>query len=408
MRSIENNRGRNVYILGAGFSKEAGLPVMASFLETARHAIDWLENQGRTKEAKSVRVLLDFRGKATSATFRGVRIDIDNIEELFSLASATGDRKLEATCTRAIAAVLYYAKRTSDQLCCFLTPERGRRPLSSWHPLAGRLAKPRNYLAWVYDYYASILGGRVKAGNRGSYDTIITLNYDLVLEEALRNLRIPFNYGLPTKDIVFDPSAFWIKRRYYRDSVEILKLHGSLNWVAPMEKPRLLPLKGIPSLDRLDAAAIYSMAVYIFGSYVNILKAGKIPLLLPPTWRKTFGMQLSVVWRRALASIQQADRIVVVGYSFPETDLHIRYLLAAGLMTSRRSPSIWVVNPQKGLERKIRTTFWGNTRPQFGPRLHFVRRTAAHFFFSPSWIQKIGRNRSWFTGTLRVAQRGIN
>ena len=43
MRPYNDN---NVYILGAGFSAEAGLPVISSFLARMRDAVDWLDKNG--------------------------------------------------------------------------------------------------------------------------------------------------------------------------------------------------------------------------------------------------------------------------------------------------------------------------------------------------------------------------
>jgi hypothetical protein len=76
----------NVYILGAGFSAEGGLPVVSGFLQRMRDSHPWLVSKGRTKEAEAVQRLLEFRLEATSASY-WTKIDLENIEELFSLAS---------------------------------------------------------------------------------------------------------------------------------------------------------------------------------------------------------------------------------------------------------------------------------------------------------------------------------
>jgi hypothetical protein len=40
----------NVYLLGAGFSADAGLPTIADFLNQMRDSTDWLAQQGRQAE----------------------------------------------------------------------------------------------------------------------------------------------------------------------------------------------------------------------------------------------------------------------------------------------------------------------------------------------------------------------
>src|SRR6266436_1423071 len=77
----------NVYILGAGFSFEAGLPLINNFLVRMRDSHEWLKAQGRLAEADAVQKVLEFRLKAASAAYY-VNLDLENIEELFSLASA--------------------------------------------------------------------------------------------------------------------------------------------------------------------------------------------------------------------------------------------------------------------------------------------------------------------------------
>src|SRR5437016_3900778 len=64
------NNDNNVYILGAGFSVEAGLPVISSFLARMRDAVDWLEKDGRDDERKAIERVLDFRHKSAAAGYR--------------------------------------------------------------------------------------------------------------------------------------------------------------------------------------------------------------------------------------------------------------------------------------------------------------------------------------------------
>src|SRR5262245_37484777 len=83
---LENDH--NVYILGAGFSKDAGLPLVSDFLRRMRDSHPWLL-QSRA-EAKAVESVLGFRLRAASAAY-WVTLDLENIEELFSLASISDE-----------------------------------------------------------------------------------------------------------------------------------------------------------------------------------------------------------------------------------------------------------------------------------------------------------------------------
>jgi hypothetical protein len=77
----------NVYILGAGFSADAGIPVIKHFLNVMRDSLNFLRDQGREWERKAVEDVLVFRKEAASAALR-VKLNIENIEDLFSLAAA--------------------------------------------------------------------------------------------------------------------------------------------------------------------------------------------------------------------------------------------------------------------------------------------------------------------------------
>lgn len=87
-KSFTMETNHNVYILGAGFSFDAGIPLVYDFLNFMRDSLGWLENNGRDAEAQAVKNVFDFRKQASAATER-INLNLENIEELFSLASAS-------------------------------------------------------------------------------------------------------------------------------------------------------------------------------------------------------------------------------------------------------------------------------------------------------------------------------
>src|SRR5262245_56174145 len=100
------NNDHNVYILGAGVSVARGLPLVGEFMVALRDAHEWLISQGRHEEANAVERVLDFRQQSTATSYR-VKIDLENIEELFSLAAAA-DSSLMSSIRVAIAATLAF------------------------------------------------------------------------------------------------------------------------------------------------------------------------------------------------------------------------------------------------------------------------------------------------------------
>ena len=385
MASVNATSGGNVYILGAGFSRDAGLPLMGDFLEKAKCAYDWLKQEKRASDAQAVAVLLELQEDCRTMKFR-VRVDSENIESLFSLASATTDARLVRDCKCAIAAVIDFAAKTSKEPQCRMSVS-SNMTTPSWYQLEP-MVRERS----VYDWYAAVFGEGPSLG-AGESDVVITLNYDVTLEAALRRLGIPFGYGLDRTTIVFDAESHWMEEQYSRAGLQILKLHGSLNWLSPVEKPTLMRL---PNPTGLDAAAIYSTALYICDDYrgvrqceyADMLKQDRAPLLIPPTWYKSFGIVLREVWRQALRALRDASRIVIVGFSMPDTDLHIRYLLAAGLAMNTSLEGIWFVNPSETDLAKAHGRF-GDITP--------ICATTADFFFDGSWLSKIARNPQWLS-----------
>jgi hypothetical protein len=109
---LENDH--NVYILGAGFSVDGGMPLVQSFMARMRDSLGSLSDQRRNREIEAIKQVLQFRLEAAGAAHR-TPFDPDNIEELFSLASAENYDALEEHMRLAIAATLDHCKRKDDR-----------------------------------------------------------------------------------------------------------------------------------------------------------------------------------------------------------------------------------------------------------------------------------------------------
>lgn len=138
---IDFDTDHNVYILGAGFSRYAGLPLLNDFLVRMRESVPWLEGNDHLTEAQAVREVLRFRKDAASAAHR-VDIDVENIEELFSLASASGDDKLSRDIALAICGTIDFASQQQATHTRSLTFRRASRALAKTVP-SPMATKPR-------------------------------------------------------------------------------------------------------------------------------------------------------------------------------------------------------------------------------------------------------------------------
>jgi hypothetical protein len=320
----------NVYILGAGFSKDANMPEISDFLIRMRDGCTWLSGKAdRFDEINSIGEVLKFRLAAASAAY-WITLDLENIEELFSLAAASPDgAKLNKDIRKAIAATLDFCEATADD--CDVPSEGKSVPSKLPSFLKLRPSKKHEHSDEFprYAHYVAKLLGKCWMGNEVGKNTFITFNYDTVLEDALYSLKTDFSYCLGKQKVNYDSSALCSKNN--SDVIQVLKLHGSINWARETTSGRDLK---------------------VFGHYEDARKIGGIPELLPPTWKKILENQLANVWDSAVEALKYATRVIIIGFSIPPTDMHFKYLMAAGLQQNVSLRQIYFINP-KAEELKV-------------------------------------------------------
>lgn len=297
-----------------------------------RDAHEWLEENGRKREAEAITKVLEFRLRAASAAYR-VKIDLDNIEELFSLASAV-DLGLSKTIQLAIAATIDYRIQThKEPSVTFQAEDNAFQKPNQWRfdYQSKRMSAP------LYEFYVNaLIGGLSGKANPKSRNTFLTFNYDCLIEQSLQSLNIPFSYGFKSRTVNFDATSQHFHLTDPSD-LKVLKLHGSVNWALPGKQGKKLT---------------------IYGSYSNLVEHNFFPELVAPTWRKTFGGNLNDIWDQAIKELATATRLIIVGFSMPQTDMHFKYLLAAGLEKNISLREIVFVNPDKqGIEERCELIF---------------------------------------------------
>jgi hypothetical protein len=194
-----------------------------------------------------------------------MNLDLDNIEHLFSLAAAKSGSATAEDIRLAIAATLDFTAQTGAQPIARLriSEAEGWPCTSLWRTAATRWVVGSDGAfddveSSVYDCYAALLSGLAAGQANMEANTVITFNYDLLLEESLSRLAVPFAYNVSGPDVEFDSTAEAQDGR--ADAFRILKLHGSLNW-----------------------AETGSGSVVVYGDYQRVRAAMLRPLLVPPT-----------------------------------------------------------------------------------------------------------------------------
>lgn len=171
----------------------------------------------------------------------------------------------------------------------------------------------------------------------------VSLNYDILADNALIKLRrdirrpqdVDLDYGIDFSNFR-DPSENWAKPDpAYR--VNLFKLHGSLNWLfcsvcrritlTPKEKG-VCNLISDPNLCRC----------------VNC-NSVSVPIIIPPTYFKVLSnVYLQEVWRAAERALAESPVWVICGYSFPDADIHVKYMLKRAEVNAPRRRRIVVCN----------------------------------------------------------------
>jgi hypothetical protein len=366
----------NVYILGAGFSFDGGLPLLNNFLERMGDCLDWLIKQDRQREMHAIQQVFALRFFAAGAAYRA-NINVENIEELFSLVSASEGEQRTEHITTAIAATLDFARITAPPVTC-----RCVRIIDD------TLKEARDNLS-LYQLYAEI-NGNLHDEPSANKNSVITFNYDTLLEDGLASSGIEFTYGLPEAAADYQVGAKCSKN-VEDTTFPVYKLHGSVNW--SVESPS-------------------SQKVKVYWDYSDVAKNERI-LLVPPTWRKVFGDHLTSVWDKSVRAISEATRIVVLGFSMPPTDTHFKYLLIAGLQTNISLRRLVFVNP--GLDeskhprenKRLRENVFGILRPELEERgmIELIPESTMQFLLQNRYRQMIGRNCT--NGRFDISTRSV-
>lgn len=98
------------------------------------------------------------------------------------------------------------------------------------------------------------------------------------------------------------------------------KIHGSLNWLYCGICNELDITYGSTGVTRLIDEPE--------GARCPSCETLRTPVIIPPSYYKDISnVHISLVWSRAYRALQEADQLVFCGYSFPDADMHVKYLV---------------------------------------------------------------------------------
>ena len=180
---------------------------------------------------------------------------------------------------------------------------------------------------------------------------IISFNWDLILDELLFGDAIN--------------SASYGFKRNEGEGPSLLKPHGSLNWFEEGLGRRLKPDRRVPVFKK-GSDTVYAFCR--FRSPVSTHRLTFAPLIVPPVYLKNFEKPVfKTLWRNCVALLNQARKVVFLGYSMPHADLHAQFIMRCGFhnpiegepipaskRTNARGPAeVVIVNPDWDAARRI-------------------------------------------------------
>ena len=296
---------------------------MNDFIERAEELLlqhpEWLSEEDK----RSFRTVFDMLGRLQSL-YAKAQIRLDNIEELFGLLEMArlvrglpGYSDAELNVFRI--ALLRTVVRTLELAIRFRRDRNTIQPANAYSELAYQISR------------------------RASEVAVITFNYDIALDHALFSHGVPVSYGKE------------------ENGVPLLKLHGSINWgycttcasiqTSPWE------LLGV-EMDEKTGTVAFPVGSQMIDSGFNSPCGHRIqgyPLIVPPTWQKNYEANEAIrqVWIRAAHELKDAEHVLVIGYSLPDSDLFFRYLYAVGAFGPARIKTFSILDPSNSVHARF-------------------------------------------------------
>lgn len=282
-----------VFFLGAGVSKETGTPTEKELWKQV--ILKWQETGN-----KKLKQLLDFASYLNLAK-QGEIVNAD-FSQLLTIIDLSLERNASLGCydedlLREIRRNMVYA------MCLVLENIFEPEKMKSFRVFCTQLS-PR--------------------------DTVITLNYDTVLDRIMEHYIGRVSYGFKST-INYDNKK---QKKGNREQL-LLKPHGSLNWLFCNCCNQIFLLSPSEGLSWLDKDKYCPFDSHVLQN-----------VIIAPSYYKRFSVpQLHDVWNKCFHRIKEAQVVNFIGYSFPPGDIHIIYLIKKAILAGHEIPQINIITP---------------------------------------------------------------
>ncbi|MGA9350749.1 MAG: SIR2 family protein [Anaerolineae bacterium] len=332
----------NIYVFGAGASKHVGAPLTKDFLSEGFWLLPFPDAYDvSTRKFRMVAQLIDRLYGSRLETYTEDALGPDHIWRPFDIPSVN-----------------------IEDLLSFV--DLGLRHRETWLPFEGLQDALHEFIFTTLEqttliYYSDCLR-RLEDGtldhNRNCYDKLvdyimhvdeincmITFNYDLFLDQAMsiNNHGILGDYNIEFAEVENCPGyERLLSKQRRKEDVDLLKLHGSLNWAR------------CPHCQRLFLAYFRRYRQISDQSCLSCGNAHLVPVLVPPTLLKQMDIpELVGMWHRAEHFLERADTLTVIGYSFPDADIEAKWLFKRAIANNPWRPTLTLVEPKSDVREKV-------------------------------------------------------
>ncbi len=339
---------KTVYILGAGFSVDAGAPTQAAIIREA-FRLRGLQ-PGSYDDQKFEEFTKFIRVQLSAPEDEFFKVDLEDIFTPLDrcLSESSQFRGIGLDKIMKVRESVFYVVGKTIQL------------------LLKETEKSKGYIDRFANYLAD--QSSVRAGEnyrREDPVSVISTNWDILLDNSIyQSLQRNQNY-----DGVVDYCCY-ISSKDESDStikpgleklgqggfnVKLLKLHGSLNW---LQCPRCSRLYA--RFSKKETMQYYEAPSSCRHCDRNFPEESGnhtlVPNLIMPTYLKDLSNpQYRIIWQNAGIEISEADEIVFIGYSLPYADFEMRQLLSR---MTRKNAKVHVVDYREPSDRNEVETHW--------------------------------------------------
>jgi len=295
---------KTVYVLGAGFSKEAGFPLTTEFTEK-KNMSKFRKNLNKLEQKKFDKISSYFLDRINNNycdnNIESVLNHVSVADYLYMESETEGSRSYPSS--QIFKDLLWYIVK-------FLK-ERANHPI------------PSIYYKFLKNIYEN-------------NDTIISFNYDMIIETILRKFAITCDYGLDSKPI--------------ENSVLLMKMHGSVNWTYCTKCKQFVFYPDYASSKVLEKKLKCPRCKQ---------KTLEIIIIPPILYKDTFYKHpiyedlIRTLWGFASDELVMAKKVVFIGFSMSNTDTYAQELFKfSSNMNNNNTVYELITRPKKPNELK--------------------------------------------------------